>query len=1032
MVGLKVMKKIFFTILLLIFSFSIFACSNEDTSVATISQARRISILKSNKYLLEINFGAYQQSKDEGGEFLSPIRWSVLDIDEKNKKALIVSQYSLEYMKFYDDEKQSSWKDSFIRKWLNKDFYDKAFNDEEKKHIKSSKINNKNIEGIRVKQGDNTTDKVFLLSVDEFRNFSDSSKIFSYSNTYYAESKFKFENENKGSVTSGKELFGAGERKRSEGSFWLRNNGIEPNSAMFVDFNKNSYSDDKSEKYIDFTGINGFENSLYVKPAMYVDISLVVNEAQKYIESKDSVALPDFDLDSYVYFGNYYKSNEYDLEPIEWKVIAKTNEKALLMSRYGLEYMPYNIKDESVTWETSSIRKWLNEDFYNVAFDDEEKKSVLKNLSKTGGGAGGNLGRDTYDFVTLLSYSDLINHCDLGDIIDETEDITRVDSLKCYQTRYALNSYKEKTGRSVRDEYNPVKWWLRDVTATYKNALVFDYKEDFPKDTYNCTSNSILVRPAIWVKIGGDESAKENTSKKQNSKSISIHKDAKMVNVGKYYIDNDSELSPISWEIIEKDTKNKKALLLSQYIIECATVSDADKWLDWENSNIREFLNGEFFNEIFTEDEKEAILYTNVNNDSKYGIVESFRSTEDRLFIMSRDEIEKYFKTLKSRSVTASKYVMNKYFGEGLRRFRKRFLRSSRFGKGYMDYMTEDAKFSNTYIDKGNFGDENISVMAGLRVAMWVNYSESKLNTYKAKKGNYTDVFRDMIEKKVPLDELPLNEELLSEMNGDMYAFFGIYNDEYHSYKVSVHNKRKEIVIFELKQDDNKSYEDASYGDKGLKLREIRYNYDIDENGFISNLKHHYTDTFYDENFNLKKNGIEFRVENLLTIIKGLCQGQHYRDARVKFYDKDYGWCIDTNVFALTENFRKKHDLRYSILNKEIFEEKAKKLNEQYHVSDIPSTIELEFELDYNDKKSKELFDEGKMQVRFDYKGKRYYYEIKFTHNDEFYLDDVEVSLIKTLNYKKDELSGYTYLVDENGELMDGETLYGEKFNHEW
>ena len=1014
--------------LILIFVMAIFACSNQGSVSISLDNEAFLIGLK-GKYLAEINFGTYPQAKQVGkaAGFNAPIRWKVINVDEKNNTALVVSMYSLDHMKFYGDEKESSWKDSSIRKWLNNDFYNIAFNDEEKKQIKSTALNNKNVEGIRVRQGDDTTDKIFLLSADEFIKLA-LGDTYSFINTNYAEAKYKKDNSNKNlDETKNNYHFGRNKNKRSERSFWLRNNGIEDKYVMFVDFNKDIYAEDNSGKYIDYTGISGLENGLYVRPAMNIDISLVMDESKKYIENEDLVRLPNYSVGTYINFGKYYKNNNTELEQIEWRVIAKENDKMLLMSRYGIEYMPFNEVDKGITWETSTLRKWLNEDFYNLAFNDIEKKSIIKNLTKIDTGSGGNSGRDTYDYVTLLSHKDLIDYLDLYDLIDAKEDITKFDSLKCYHTRYAFENYNKKTGKKIRNEYLPKRWWLRDITATYKNVLIYDYQDKKVSETMNCTEKSVLVRPAIWVAIDKNKNdlESENNTSDDAKKTIPIHKDAKGVNVGKYYVSKSDEMEPIFWEILEKDEKNKKALLLSSRIIECATVSNIDKNMTWENSNIREFLNNEFIDKIFTDDEKEAILSTEVNNDEKYGIAENFKSTKDKLFIMSRDEIEKYFKSMNDRKIPVSRYVVEKYYDKIVDGSKKQFLRSSRFGKGYLDYIDKNSKFTNTYMNEDKYSDEPSYTMAGLRVAMWVKYNDSKLNTAKAAKGNYTDVFKDMIEKKISLDELPLSDELKNKINGDIYKFFGIYDDKYHTYKVNVHTGQKQIVIFELKQDDKRTYEDATCGDKGLKLREIRYKYDIDENKYISDLAHLYTDTFYDEDFKLKKNGILFIRENSLTIIEGLCQGQYYRDERLKFYEKDYGWCIDTNVFAMTEKLRNKIDLRYSILDKEIF----KKAAESMHYTDngIAGTINIEFELDYNDKTTKDLYDEGKMEVRFDYENKRYYYELKFKYTEDGYLDDITATLIKTKKFKKDYKSGYIYIVDDNDNIIEG-----ENFNVEW
>ena len=62
---------------------------------------------------------------------------------------------------------------------------------------------------------------------------------------------------------------------------------------------------------------------------------------------------------------------------------------------HDLERM-YNPDYQNVTWETSMVRQWLNDEFYNEAFIETEQKSIAKQLITTSGSA------DTYDSVFLL------------------------------------------------------------------------------------------------------------------------------------------------------------------------------------------------------------------------------------------------------------------------------------------------------------------------------------------------------------------------------------------------------------------------------------------------------------------------------------------------------------------------------------------------------------------------------------------------------------------------------------------------------
>ena len=80
----------------------------------------------------------------------------------------------------------------------------------------------------------------------------------------------------------------------------------------------------------------------------------------------------------YVKMGNYPQTKNGEIEPIEWLVLSKEEDKMLVISRYGLEAKPFESKrvDDSNDWSSSEIRQWLNNNFYNQAFNEKEKKNI--------------------------------------------------------------------------------------------------------------------------------------------------------------------------------------------------------------------------------------------------------------------------------------------------------------------------------------------------------------------------------------------------------------------------------------------------------------------------------------------------------------------------------------------------------------------------------------------------------------------------------------------------------------------------------
>lgn len=91
----------------------------------------------------------------------------------------------------------------------------------------------------------------------------------------------------------------------------------------------------------------------------------------------------------YVVFGAYEQDNDLTNgpEPVEWIVVDKNENGTLLMSRYVLEshawqpksnYDPVNDENwrEKLTWEQSELRQWMNSEFKNALFTENEQSYI--------------------------------------------------------------------------------------------------------------------------------------------------------------------------------------------------------------------------------------------------------------------------------------------------------------------------------------------------------------------------------------------------------------------------------------------------------------------------------------------------------------------------------------------------------------------------------------------------------------------------------------------------------------------------------
>ena len=130
-----------------------------------IQQLNSNSVLNCNVVGNTIFFGRYPQDED-GRE--KPIEWTVMKA-EKNKM-LLLSKYVLDAQPYNKEKKVVTWQTSDIRRWLNSDFYTTAFNNIEQKKIADTLVKTENNSEYGTDGGNDTKDKVFLLSIEEVKS----------------------------------------------------------------------------------------------------------------------------------------------------------------------------------------------------------------------------------------------------------------------------------------------------------------------------------------------------------------------------------------------------------------------------------------------------------------------------------------------------------------------------------------------------------------------------------------------------------------------------------------------------------------------------------------------------------------------------------------------------------------------------------------------------------------------------------------------------------------------------------------------
>lgn len=133
-------------------------------------------------------FGHYPQNGD--GTDHTPIEWLVLDV--QGNKSLLISRCALDSQPYDSAGADTTWQECSLRAWLNETFIDRAFTGSEQKGILTTAVDNgpgQGDSGYRTTGGNDTEDKIFLLSYAEAWKYFGDDKARRCAPTEYAVSQ---------------------------------------------------------------------------------------------------------------------------------------------------------------------------------------------------------------------------------------------------------------------------------------------------------------------------------------------------------------------------------------------------------------------------------------------------------------------------------------------------------------------------------------------------------------------------------------------------------------------------------------------------------------------------------------------------------------------------------------------------------------------------------------------------------------------------------------------------------------------------
>ena len=177
------------------------------------------------------------------------------------------------------------------------------------------------------------------------------------------------------------------------------------------------------------------------------------------------------------------KKSYFKYEPIKWRVLQSENQEAFLLSDVILDKQAYNTDFEYITWEESSLRTWLNGEFINRAFSDEEKEKIniteIVNQDNPDYGTEG--GNNTSDKIFLLSLSEVSEQQD-GEKYGFLDDRMRACEKSTFSEAFSW-------------------WWLRSPGDYSDSAAEVDGSGWVDRDGRNVNASSGGVRPALHLNL---------------------------------------------------------------------------------------------------------------------------------------------------------------------------------------------------------------------------------------------------------------------------------------------------------------------------------------------------------------------------------------------------------------------------------------------------------------------------------------------------------------------------------------------------
>ena len=188
----------------------------------------------------------------------------------------------------------------------------------------------------------------------------------------------------------------------------------------------------------------------------------------------------------------------------EWRVLYIQNNTALIITEYIIEQRAYHDAYKDITWADCSLRKYLNDEFYNK-LNATDKLRIIPVINKNSDNQwyGSKGGTDTLDSIFLLSLEEVTCQY-FGDSSSKLYDPGK-NQRYWFERKDKNNS--NRIARLEGEEWS-TWWWLRSPGRVSVKAVYVHGDGNIGIQGNNILKGNIAdgeckggVRPALWLRL---------------------------------------------------------------------------------------------------------------------------------------------------------------------------------------------------------------------------------------------------------------------------------------------------------------------------------------------------------------------------------------------------------------------------------------------------------------------------------------------------------------------------------------------------